>query len=168
VSEKQRVLDRVAADVQVTIAQPYFFKSIGLVLDEHGRLQGLGQHLERLNDNLDITSGSVSVLVDTLHNSALDANHILATQLGSNLVDLQAASFMVRMLHHALGDAVSVTQIDKHKGGVHASLLHPTTEGDLGSGIGKTESVTGVSSHVRLNVGTLAIRHLLLLSWVKK
>ena len=100
---------------------------LGLVLERSGHLErqgvGLGEHLEILDDDLDLAGGQMRVLV------ALRAQAHLAGDLDDELAAQRAGDLLV--IDDDLHETGVVTQIDERHTAVVATTVDPTGERDL-------------------------------------
>mmetsp|Transcript_40395 Transcript_40395/g.116085 ORF Transcript_40395/g.116085 Transcript_40395/m.116085 type:complete len:310 (+) Transcript_40395:1254-2183(+) len=131
VPQEERLLDRVSADVEVSVPHAGVLLGIRLVLDLHWRRKARVQDLQGVGDNLDVPGRAVLVLVASLHDLAGHLDDELAAQLVGLLIPLQSSLVRTVLLEDDLRDAVAVPHI--HEGEVvHVSGdLHPTRERHL-------------------------------------
>ena len=133
----------VAAKVEVTVLQPQLLGIVRLAEHRHGQFGGVGQHLERLDPNLDLAGRQAGVrrfrraCGDHL---AVDLDHAL----GAGAFGEREAGRGRRQ--HELGDAVVVAQVNEHQPAMVALPVHPAGQAHAAPHVRGAERATSVGT----------------------
>ena len=129
-TQLQVALHLRAAQIEIAVLQAHVLARklvLGLVLERGGHLErqgvGLGEHLEILDDDLDLASGQMRVLI------AVRAQADLAGDLDDEFAAQRTRDFLI--IDDDLHETGVVTQIDERHTAVVATTIDPTGERDL-------------------------------------
>ena len=117
VSQDQFILDRIAADIQITVLQTKIFQSIRLIGNDHRCRLGTGKHLAGLSYDFDLAGRKFRVRVFLNGNCTFHFNDVFVSDIFDKVG--------MRLIKGDLGDAVTVSQIDKDDGTEVPSLGNP-------------------------------------------
>ena len=127
VTQGQGALQRTAAQVQVTVFGAEVFAAVALLLNGEGRSHALVQDMDGRYLDFDVTGGHLGVFRLTFNHFSLHLNHEFTAQGGGHI---HQGSGSVG-LHDQLGDAVTVTEVDKGHAAQFAGFLYPSGKGHL-------------------------------------
>ena len=122
-----------ATQVEVTILHAKVVAAITLLFNRERRRQALVQYVQLRDEYLDVARRKVLVLGIALGNLALCLDDELASQTSRLLTKLFRSIFV----EGKLGNAVTVSQVNKHKSPQVVDALHPTCQGDFLSYVGE-------------------------------
>src|SRR5262249_30257861 len=135
------------AQVEVAVLQAHVIAGVDVVVDRQGQRGRFGEHVERGDDDLDVTSGQIGILVArraTLH---------LPRHLDAELVAQRVR--LVLVTEHDLHDTRGVAEVDEGHATVVAAASYPAGEGHRGTGVPRAQGAGGMRTNHR---GILAVR----------
>ena len=135
-------MQALAAKIEEAVFEARLLRIVGLAEHRQRQLLGLGQDLDRPHPDLDLSRRQMRVdrLGRARHHLAVDAHHPFRLQpLGVG----EGRRFRV---HHALGNAVMVAEIDEQKAAMVAHAVDPAREPDGRSDILFPQLAAGFSA----------------------
>ena len=127
VPQRQRLLERIPSQIQITVLGAEILAAVALVLDRERRGDGLVEDVDRLKFDLNVTCVHPGVPALTLDYLTGGLDDIFTAQRGRCL---HQSCVCVR-LKHELRDAIAVTQVNESHSAELPGPLHPTGKGHL-------------------------------------
>ncbi len=139
-AQQDVLVDALAPQVQEAVAQPHLLARVGVLVDRHGKLLRLALDGQFAELHLHPAGGQLVVdgLRRALHHHARHGDDGFDPQPLGRLED------RVGRVHHALGEAVMVAQIDEQQLPMVALAVNPARQADRLPGVVLTKLAAGV------------------------
>ena len=122
VTQHQRVLQRIAAQVQVPVFHADILSAVALVFDGEGRGDALVEDVDGVHLDFDVARIHLRVLALALQDFAGSLDDKFPSQRSGGFHQLGGGVG----LHHQLRDAIAVAQVDEGHSSQFAGLLDPS------------------------------------------
>ena len=156
VAECQGPLERGTAEVEVTVFRAEVLTAVGSLLDGERRGDGLVEDVDGLHLDLHVAGGHLRVLAFAFEDFAGHLDHEFTSEFGCG-----GDEFRSRIgLHHELGDAIAVAEVDEGHTSEFAGFLNPSREGHFLTFVGDAEFAAGVRSvHIFCSLQSISQRY---------
>ena len=141
-ADRQGLLQRAAAKVQIAVLSADILTAVAFVLDGERRSHGLVQYVDASDLDFNLAGRHLEVLALAFDHFSDGLDDIFTAEGGGGGDQLRVGV----CLDYELGDAIAVAKVDECHSSEFPRPLHPSCEGDFLADVSDAEFSASVSS----------------------